>query len=172
VFTSNVDGAFQRAGFDDERIVECHGAIDFAQCTNACGIGIVPLEGVTVEVDPETFRATGPLPSCPRCGALLRPNILLFGDYDWESSRVERQEARMQTWLESVAHDRARLTVVECGAGTAIPTVRMLGERLLRHENATLVRINVREPEVPRGQIGIAGGARAALEAIDDPSLG
>src|SRR5580700_1190478 len=27
VFTSNVDGQFQRAGFDADRIVECHGSI-------------------------------------------------------------------------------------------------------------------------------------------------
>ena len=27
VFTSNVDGQFQKAGFDDARIVECHGSI-------------------------------------------------------------------------------------------------------------------------------------------------
>src|SRR5215470_10752216 len=33
VFTSNVDGHFQRAGFDEERVVECHGSINWMQCT-------------------------------------------------------------------------------------------------------------------------------------------
>jgi hypothetical protein len=56
--------------------------------------------------------------------------------------------------------------VVECGAGTAIPSVRAFCERLLRRK-ATLVRINVREPEVPPGGIGVALGALAALEGMD-----
>jgi NAD-dependent SIR2 family protein deacetylase len=36
VFTSNVDGQFQRAGFEEAQIVECHGAIDQLQCTLPC----------------------------------------------------------------------------------------------------------------------------------------
>jgi len=31
VFTSNVDGQFQKAGYDDHRIVECHGSIHHLQ---------------------------------------------------------------------------------------------------------------------------------------------
>lgn len=167
VFTSNVDGAFQRAGFDPERIVECHGAIDFVQCTRNCGLGIASADGLVVEVDPDTFRAAAPLPSCERCGAILRPNILMFGDGDWDGVRTDAQEARLSDWLGASLREGARIAVVECGAGTAIPTVRSLGERLAARASATLVRINVREPEVPRGQIGIAEGALAALEAID-----
>jgi hypothetical protein len=37
---------------------------------------------------------------------------------------------------------------------------------MVRHRNATLVRINPREPETPAGGIGIAAGAREAIEAI------
>ena len=168
VFTSNVDGAFSRAGFDDERIVECHGAIDFVQCTAHCGLGIVPADDVTVDVDPETFRARAPLPSCPRCGSILRPNMLLFGDGDWDGSRADAQEERMSQWLAERRAAKEKIVVVECGAGTAIPSVRMTSERLASRADATLVRINVREPEVPAGHIGIAGPARATLEAIDE----
>ena len=32
VFTSNVDGQFQKAGFSEDRILECHGSINFMQC--------------------------------------------------------------------------------------------------------------------------------------------
>src|SRR5262245_53491765 len=37
VFTSNVDGQFQRAGFAAERVLECHGSIHFLQCAQPCG---------------------------------------------------------------------------------------------------------------------------------------
>src|SRR5262245_16873535 len=36
VFTSNVDGHFQKAGFDPARVVECHGAIETSQCAGPC----------------------------------------------------------------------------------------------------------------------------------------
>ncbi|MGF6410159.1 NAD-dependent SIR2 family protein deacetylase [Paraburkholderia sp. MM5482-R2] len=36
VFTSNVDGQFQKAGFADDRLFECHGSIHFLQCGQSC----------------------------------------------------------------------------------------------------------------------------------------
>lgn len=160
VFTSNVDGQFQRAGFDPERIVECHGAIDFTQCTR-CDAGIVRCEA-RVDVDEATFRAREPLPRCP-CGALLRPNILMFGDWGWDGSRSHAQQVRLDAWLNGVRD--GPLVVIECGAGTAIPTVRHFSERVAR-AGGTLVRINVREPQVPAGHVGLPLGAREALERI------
>jgi NAD-dependent SIR2 family protein deacetylase len=164
VFTSNVDGQFQRAGFDGERIVECHGAIETLQCLEDCGrAGLFSAAG-EVTVDPETFRASPPYPSCPQCGGLARPNILMFGDDGFDGSRGDEQAARYQAWLRQVG--RGRLTIIECGAGGAIPTVRRTGERFIRL-GGTLVRINPREWQGPEGTISIALGAGAALEAID-----
>ena len=167
VFTSNVDGQFQRAGFDPERIVECHGAIDSLQCTRACGAGIFPADPYNVEVDPTSFRAKEPLPTCPRCGAMARPNVLMFGDGGWDGSRTDAQEERLGAWLVSIrAEARGRVVVIECGAGTAIPTVRGFSERIATSLDGLLVRINVREPEVPAGHVGLPLGARAALTEI------
>ncbi|MBL8799534.1 MAG: NAD-dependent protein deacetylase [Planctomycetia bacterium] len=165
VFTSNVDGHFQRAGFAAERVVEIHGAVDFNQCTQHCGVGIYPAEAEPVAIDEATMRAMEPLPKCPQCGALARPNILMFGDYDWAETRTAEQTARFENWLSGMKS--MRLVVVECGAGTAIPTVRLFSERLVRSAGGTLIRLNVREPEVPDGQIGLALGALAGVQAID-----
>lgn len=166
VYTSNVDGQFQRSGFDPSRIVECHGALDYLQCLERCGIGIFAATGVSVDVDSETLRARGPLPQCPRCGALARPNVQMFGDHDWEHGRVMKQDARLTAWLASVRH--ARVVLIECGAGTAVPAVRRFDEELARKiRGLRLVRINPREPQVPRRHRGLATGALAALRAID-----
>ncbi|MEW5853720.1 MAG: Sir2 family NAD-dependent protein deacetylase [Myxococcota bacterium] len=166
VFTSNVDGQFQRAGYDENHIYEVHGSIHHVQCLAGCGVGILPADPYAVDVDPETFRARGTLPTCPRCSGLLRPNILMFGDWDWDEQRSQHQEARLGQWLRSVGG--ARLVVVECGAGSAIPSVRHFCEMAARNHDGTLIRINVREPDVPPGGIGLALGALAALRAIDD----
>ncbi len=161
VFTSNVDGAFQRAGFDPARVCEVHGAIDVLQCTAPRCAGLWSAEGVRVDVDEETFRARAPLPRCPRCGALARPNILMFGDWGWDASRSDEQAARLEDWLRATRG--ARAVVVECGAGTAIPSVRRFSERQMAG-GATLIRVNVREPE--GGTIGLSSGAKDALTAI------
>jgi NAD-dependent SIR2 family protein deacetylase len=165
VYTSNVDALFQRAGFDAQHVLEVHGAIDWMQCTRNCGTGLFAADSCVIEVDESTMRAREPLPACPECGALARPNILMFGDADWDYARTIWQERRFRDWLRRVSG--SRLVIVECGAGTAIPTVRLLCEYLATTHRGRLIRINVREPQVPLGGIGLATGALAALRIID-----
>ncbi|MCP5444868.1 MAG: NAD-dependent protein deacetylase [Chromatiaceae bacterium] len=160
IFTSNVDGQFQAAGFDPDRILECHGSIHFLQCVAQADHGIWPAEGIEVQVDESTFRAHDPLPRCPRCDSTARPNILMFGDYGWLENRTAGQEQRYIEW--SAAAARGRLAVVELGAGLAVPTVRFHCERT----EGELVRINPRDTEVPAGAISIPLGALDALTRI------
>lgn len=164
VFTSNVDGQFQAAGFEDN-VVECHGSLHHLQCVDRCGGRIYPAGSVAVDVDEETFRAADPLPECPDCGAIARPNVLMFGDWGWFPGRTEGQETRFHQWLADISG--ANLVVVECGAGSAVPTVRLTCEQLASRLEGTLVRINPREPGGPAGTVSIAGGALESLDAID-----
>lgn len=163
VFTSNVDGQFQGAGFAAP-LVECHGSIHHLQCSRPCHDGIWPADGFVPEVDDAACRLLGELPRCPRCGAVARPNILMFGDGAW----IERRAAQQQRELEGWRCRAGRLVIVEVGAGTAVATVRAFGHALLREHQAVLLRLNPREPQVPRPQdVGLAMPALAALEAID-----
>ena len=164
VYTSNVDGQFQRAGFSENAIVECHGSIHHLQCATPCESTIWSAEDTQVNVDETTFLASRPLPRCPSCGNVARPNILMFGDWVWVGDRSEKQSERFRRWEDNIGN--SRLVVIELGAGTAIPSVRSMSERLVRRSNGTLVRINVREAQVPPGQIGIAGTALATLERL------
>ncbi|MGD9253030.1 MAG: Sir2 family NAD-dependent protein deacetylase [Holophagae bacterium] len=166
VFTSNVDGQFQAAGFSEDQLLECHGSISHLQCTTPCCDEIWSADELHVEVDDETFRTVSELPACEHCvTALARPNVLMFGDWHWAAGRTAGQEGRFQQWLQSAAGPS--LVIVEMGAGSAVPTVRMTSERVARACSAKLIRINPREPQVPYGQIGIEGNALETLEAID-----
>ncbi|ATB35446.1 NAD-dependent protein deacetylase [Cystobacter fuscus] len=164
VFTSNVDGQFQKAGFPEERVLEVHGSIHFTQCLKGCA-GVESAASLSVDVESESFRARGALPTCSRCEALLRPNILMFGDGEWDDSRTREQEARLSRWLGGV--EPGSLAVVECGAGTAVPSVRRFCERAAARYG-TLIRVNVREPQVPEGGIGVPLRALEALRALDE----
>ncbi len=159
VFTSNVDGHFQRAGFPEEQVLERHGSIHFLQCVGRCGPEIWPADDVTVEVD-ETIRAQSQPPRCPRCQGIARPNILMFGDWDWLRFRYEEQRHRYEDWLRRV--EGKQVVVIEMGAGLAIPTVREECEQPGRF----LIRINPREAERPAHlldsgvslPVGVSGG--------------
>ena len=156
VFTSNVDGHFETAGFDPERIFECHGNIHRLQCLRPCGEHLWET-GVPVDAD-------AGLPACPECGGDARPNVLMFGDFGWIGDVSQEQSRRYTEWLESLRGKR--LTVIEIGAGVAVPSVRHESESLLRDFGATLVRVNPREPEGPPGTVSIRSGGLDAARRI------
>lgn len=166
VFTSNVDGQFQKAGFAQERIVECHGSIRHFQCCRPCVDEIWDAAREKVVVDESVFRATSPLPLCKHCSHLARPNILMFGDPDWLSHRTDAQHVNLSRWLDDLRFHSMKLAVIELGAGTALPTVRHMSERMASRFQCPLIRINPREPEVPEPQIGLPFGAAEGIAKI------
>jgi len=164
VFTSNVDGHFQTAGFAKDRVVECHGSIHHLQCFDSCTGAIWEIGETSVQVCPESMRAQAPLPSCPECGGLARPNILMFGDWGWLGQRTLAQDARLERWMKGLLG--RRVVILEFGAGIDIPTVRRFSEQTAKSLNASLIRVNPREPVVPPPHVGIALGARDAIREI------
>ncbi|SDF42318.1 MULTISPECIES: Sir2 family NAD-dependent protein deacetylase [unclassified Duganella] len=164
VFTSNVDGQFQLAGFDPQRIHECHGSIHHLQCLQPCGADIWRADAYKPQVDNSACQLMNAPPTCPHCGGLARPNILMFGDGGWIERRAAAQEARLSRLLRQAE----RPLVIELGAGVAIPSVRYFGQSVVSHYNGRMVRINPREPQVasPR-DVGLAAGSLQALSAIN-----
>jgi NAD-dependent deacetylase len=70
VVTQNIDGLHERAG--SQTVVEVHGSIRSASCLE-CG-GQDPLEEVIAALE------QAPTPLCPRCGAVLKPDVVMFGE--------------------------------------------------------------------------------------------
>ena len=164
VFTSNVDGQFQKAGFAADRVHECHGSIHSVQCLKPCSRDIWSAASLTPKINLDSCQWQGELPSCQVCGGLLRPHILMFGDHAWLEGRADQQRASLDSWLSKVS----RPIVIELGAGTHIPSVRYFGNEVLHSQSGRLIRINPREADVPtRLDVGIKMGALAGLLAID-----
>ena len=163
VFTSNVDGQFQKAGFAEDRIMECHGSIHHLQCTDNCQGMIWSADETQIGIT-DDFRALDPLPGCPFCGAMARPNILMFGDYGWEYARTDGQRERLEKWLNRLEEEGAKPAIVEMGAGTAVPTVRHTSEQIAARFAVPLIRINPRESF--GAEIELPTGALEALSNI------
>ncbi len=163
IFTSNVDGQFGKAGFDDSSTMECHGSISHLQCIDNCQKEIWSADGVDISID-ENFQALEPLPTCPYCGNMARPNILMFGDFGWEYSRTDRQRERLTAWLDNLKERNSSLAIIEMGAGEAVPTVRNSSQRIAREFDTPLIRINPRDSH--DAPLGIPLGAVEALSHL------
>jgi NAD-dependent SIR2 family protein deacetylase len=167
VFTSNIDGQFQKAGYDEQKIVECHGSIHYLQCTRPCSEDIWEVNDLNIEIDEHAFEATSPLPQCQSCGRIARPNVLMFYDNTWNEERTEKQEKRLRKWLKTIKHDALKLAIIEIGAGTAVATVRIYSENYIAWQyQGTLIRINPRDYEVSEGHIAIPLGGAEAIERL------
>eukprot|EP01116_Phalansterium_solitarium_P006429 TRINITY_DN18734_c0_g1_i1.p1 TRINITY_DN18734_c0_g1~~TRINITY_DN18734_c0_g1_i1.p1 ORF type:complete len:545 (-),score=113.24 TRINITY_DN18734_c0_g1_i1:106-1740(-) len=176
VFTSNIDGQFQKAGFAEDKIYECHGSLHWLQCSrlvdDACVDRVWDGERLMPEVDETDMVATSPLPHC-RCGRVARPNVSMFGDTSetWIEARSEQQKARLLAWLRGVRQKRQQVAIVEIGCGTSMHSVSIESEALLaddKRKQFSLIRINPGSPQVPLGgHVGIGMGALAALTALD-----
>ena len=167
VYTSNVDGQFQKAGFAESSINECHGSIHHLQCTSDCQSGVWRGDDFLPQVDMETCQLTNDPPTCPVCGNLARPNIVMFGDWNWNDDRNRLQQARQERWFKTVASNGGTVAVVEIGAGTAIPSARHFGQQISKKFGVQIIRINLREGLVSTGRdVGIALGALEGLEGI------
>ena len=67
LITQNIDRLHERAG--SRAVVEVHGSIRTSSCLD-CG-KVVPYEEVVELL---------PLPACPRCGRVLKPDVVMFGE--------------------------------------------------------------------------------------------
>jgi len=166
VFTSNVDGHFQKAGFDNQQIVECHGAINRLQCVEPCDQHTWSALLTNITVEEESFSATNGMPTCNQCGGLARPNILMFNDDKWIAEEAEQQKMRMYYWWQSVINSQAKVAVIELGAGTVIKTVRNQAETYAGYENSSLIRINPREYDVSAEQLSLPVSALSGIALL------
>ncbi len=164
VVTSNVDGQFQKAGYLEDQILEVHGSIHHLQCLTPCSHAIWKNDEM-IPVDFNSMRAQQ-VPQCRHCDRPARPNILMFGDYSWLSDRTRGQEMRFDSFISQ--HQRAQVVVIEMGAGTAIPTIRSMSERIGQRPGATVVRINPREAHISGGHISLPCGTVEGLKGVED----
>jgi NAD-dependent deacetylase len=125
VLTQNVDGLHQRAG--SRSVVEVHGRLDRFRCHSpAC---LAPYAEALVDT-----RSEAP-PECPKCGALVRPDVVMFG----ESLPAEAISV-------SIARSRQADLFVAIGtSGTVLPSAGFV--RMANLAGARTVWIN---PERPR----------------------
>ena len=119
LLTQNVDGLHQRAGSLD--VTELHGSAFRTRCTNL-NCGLPPF------ADERLHEA---VPTCPRCGEPLRPDVVLFGETLPEAALRQSQTAL----------DRCDLFLAVGTSGTVWPAAAFV--RLAAQAGARTVLVNL-----------------------------
>mmetsp|Transcript_41618 Transcript_41618/g.99111 ORF Transcript_41618/g.99111 Transcript_41618/m.99111 type:complete len:845 (+) Transcript_41618:33-2567(+) len=176
-FTSNIDSHWIASGMSAERVLEVHGAVKWLQCSKPCcpDVWKAPADLCLAE-DPHTHRVQGVLPSCPKCKAVARPNVQMFGgDSGFSRARRGAQNTRYDAWVNSLASrpDVSSLSVVclEVGCGLTVPTVRRELEKVVqRFPGGRLIRVNPENPglakELVEKGVSLPLPAAAAIEKL------
>ena len=123
IITQNVDGLHQEAG--SKNVIEFHGSNRFLVCPQ-CGF----------REETEHFDTTHVVPRCPACGAVLKPDVVFFGE-DIPSDAMARafDEA-----------DRADLVLV-IGTSAVVYPASGIPSTARRH-GAKVVEINLEETDL------------------------
>lgn len=94
IITQNIDGLHQKAG--SACVVETHGTMRTLTCT-----GCYQKYEAVVYLRP--FIEEGRLPFCPQCQAILKPDVILFGEQLPHAAWIQAQRAARQCDLMLVA---------------------------------------------------------------------
>ncbi|MDI9570190.1 MAG: NAD-dependent deacylase [Pseudomonadota bacterium] len=73
VITQNIDNLHQQAGNSPDRVYELHGNMKWMKCLEC--FERYPLPEMLTR-----FRESGDVPECGRCGGLLKPDVVFFGE--------------------------------------------------------------------------------------------
>lgn len=157
VMTSNVDGLYERHGFDSGRIYTPQGDYARLQCTGPCTEQTWPtkeyLDRIRAATDPDTYQLKDDslLPTCPNCGRPLFMNVRA-GRWFLEAP-YQDQVKRLQQWLRDL--EECSLLIIEIGAGFNTPgVIRWPMERLAAlRPDTKFIRVNLKDCQVP-GNIG------------------
>lgn len=129
IATSNVDGAFVRAGFDENKIYEVHGSRLRSQCLER------PHQHGVFTTD----LASGEPTLCPTCKGDTRPNCYFFADFEFNAKITSQQRTNFHIFRETLSEGTIGLVI---GVGTTVPTIHDQSIMTNFAYDIPLIRIN------------------------------
>ncbi len=142
VVTQNIDNLHKRAG--SKEVYELHGNIERSYCINC-----------KTFYDTAQFKSENKVPRCPKCGGLIRPDVVWFGEMLPSDVLASAQKAAEQCNICFVVGTSA---VVYPAAYIPITA---------KKSGAYLVEINIQPTELtPSVNLSLIGKAGEILQAI------
>jgi NAD-dependent deacetylase len=144
VITQNVDMLHQKAGMPEDRVFELHGTIQWAVCLGCAER--IRLHDAFLRLKPDTG-----VPDCPKCGGILKPGVVFFGEalpsavLNEASRRARQSDLCLVVGSTLVVYPAAYMPVYARKAGARLVIVNM-GETSMDADAD--VRINGKAGEV------------------------
>ena len=177
ICTSNIDNYIERAGFNKDKIYEVHGTMKLLQCMDKkCSLKNGPIEmedSLMPRYDKDTFVSTS-MPNCPYCSNILRPNVSMFGDYDFYGKPYEFARKKMENWINENEKRNNKLVILEIGCGINPHSLRMKEGKMLSGEwklpkiknLVKTIRLNPDDEQEEENYVHLRFGAKRGLSQI------
>jgi NAD-dependent deacetylase len=144
VITQNIDRLHERAG--SRTVVEVHGSIRTSSCLDCRTV--VPFDEVV---------ALLPVPHCPSCGRVLKPDVVMFGELLPAAQMAQAEQLAREARLMLVVGSSLEVYPV---AGLPLETLANGGRLALVNRGST--------PLDSRAAVVVDGGAGETLRALAD----
>ncbi|MBC8754159.1 iron dicitrate transport regulator FecR [Kordia sp. YSTF-M3] len=116
IITQNIDGLHQRGGSSGNKVYEIHGNMRTVRCALECSkaVYLYPNDIKIDHIDQELTDTDWKKLACPKCGGLLRPNILWFDEY--YNERLYKVDSTLR-----IAKNTGILVVIGTSGSTSLP---------------------------------------------------
>ncbi len=144
VITTNVDGQFLKAGFDEKKVFETQGSLSKMQCSKACHNKLyddLRLVNEMLKEDKDCKIPSRLVPYCPRCGEKMDVN-LRKDEYFVEDDAWHRLNDAYKKFIND--NKDKNMVFLELGVGFNTPGIIRLPfeEMTLNFKGAYLIRVN------------------------------
>lgn len=172
VITTNVDGQFEKAQTETDRLFEVQGNYAYLQCAHGCHNNLYYNEQLVVDMLAQTTHCMIPsslVPKCPKCGGEMDVN-LRKDQYFVQDKKWHESASNYNQFLSSMGS--GRVVYLELGVGYNTPgIIRYPFEGYVyRDPNAVLIRINKDNargvPENQKSTISFSEDIKAVLARL------
>lgn len=149
VITTNVDGQFEKAGFDKDKLFIVQGDYGFLQCEDACHNKLYYNEEMVEKWLKNTKNCKIPsdlVPKCPVCGKNMDMNLRKDANFVQDENWYNQSE-KYEDFLNKIKENK--VVLLEIGVGFNTPgIIRFPFEQIVYNNlKSTLIRINKDYPQ-------------------------
>lgn len=149
VITTNVDGQFEKAGFDKDKLFIVQGDYGFLQCEDACHNKLYYNEEMVEKWLKNTKNCKIPsdlVPKCPVCGKNMDMNLRKDANFVQDENWYNQSE-KYEDFLNKTKENK--VVLLEIGVGFNTPgIIRFPFEQIVYNNlKSTLIRINKDYPQ-------------------------
>ena len=174
VLSTNADGQFVKAGFNDAKIFCTQGDYFHIQCARACHNVIYEYSKGFKQMDEARRDCKIPkymVPKCPVCGERMTMN-LRCDDYFVEDENWHKAESNFSMFLNEAIKSRSKICLFELGVGYNTPSIIRYPFEQMAYNNSkiSLVRLNCSEAMIPtdiKNAVGINNDMAISINDIE-----